>query len=111
MLTDTGVRDAPAASRRMTVNSGAGYTNVTAVTVNSSVSDAASGIASMSVDPGTGTYGPWIAYAASSPIALSGADGTKTVRVQYRDTTGNVLTLTDTIFLDATAPYTTVNIT
>ncbi len=46
----------------------------------------------MSIDPGTGTYGAWIAYAASSPITLSGADGTKTVRVQYRDTAGNVLT-------------------
>jgi hypothetical protein len=66
----------------------------------------------MSVDPGTGTYGSWTAYSASRAFTLAGGDGTKTVRVQYVDTAGNVATLTDTIVLstgvpDTTAPRTT----
>ncbi len=54
----------------MSVNSGAAYTNLVSVTVNSSVSDALSGMTQMAIDPGTGTYGSWVAYAATYPITL-----------------------------------------
>ena len=55
--------DATAPNGTMSVNSGAAYTGTTAATVNSTVSDTVSGISQMSIDPGTGTYGSWIAYA------------------------------------------------
>ena len=64
----------------------------------------------MSVDPGTGTYGAWISYSASYAITLPTGNSTKTVRVQYRDTNGNVTTKTDTIILDQAAPTGTVTI-
>ena len=96
--------DATGPTGTMSVNSGATYTGATAVTVNSSVSDAGSGISQMSIDPGTGTYGAWVAYNASAAITLPTGSGTKTVRAQYRDVAGNVVTLADTIVLDTTAP-------
>jgi len=103
--------DATAPTGTMSVNANAGYSNSTGVTVNSSVNDALSGGVQMSVDPGTGTYGSWMAYSANYAITLPAGDGTKTVRVQYRDAVGNLLARSDAIFLDATAPFTTVNIT
>ncbi len=110
-LTDTIVLDTSPPTGTMSVNSGAAYTNLVAATVNSTVNDALSGVTQMSIDPGTGSYGAWVTYAGNYPITLTGTDGTKTIRVQYRDAVGNVLTLTDTIVMDATAPFTTVNIT
>ncbi len=91
-------------SGTMSVNAGSASTSSTAATVDSAVTDAGSGMSDMRIDPGTGTFGSWIAYAASSPIGMPAGDGTKSVRVQYRDVIGNVLTLTDTIVLDTTAP-------
>lgn len=88
----------------MAVNGGAAYTMVVAATVDSAVTDAGSGVSLMRIDPGTGAYGSWMAYAASRAITLPSADGTKTVRVEYMDGEGNTLPLTDTIVLDATAP-------
>ena len=76
----------------MSVNGGAAYTKLTAATVNSSVSDSGSGIYQMRIDPGTGTYGAWIAYAATSPITLppgrrreDGAGSVHGQRQQLRD--------------------------
>ncbi len=88
----------------MSVNSGAAYTTSAAVTVGSSVTDADSGVSFLRVDPGSGAFGAWTAYAASLPVSLAAGNGTNTVRVQYMDGGGNVLTLTDTIVLDSSAP-------
>jgi hypothetical protein len=88
----------------MSVNNNATYATTTAVSVNSTVTDGLSGMSQMRIDPGSGTYGSWIAYAASSAITMPSGDGTKTVNVQYRDNAGNVATLTDTIKLDTTGP-------
>ena len=71
------------------------------------MTDAISTLTSMSVDPGSGTFGAWTSYAATLPITLPSGDGTKTVRAQYRDAAGNTLTRTATIFLDTAAPTTT----
>ncbi len=98
------VSDTTPPTGTMSVNNTAAWTSSTSASVNSTVTDSGSGVSQMRIDPGTGTYGGWIAYAASSPITLPSGNGTKTVNVQYRDAQGNVLTLTDTIGLDATAP-------
>ncbi|HEY5539839.1 MAG TPA: cytochrome c3 family protein, partial [Coriobacteriia bacterium] len=94
----------------MSVNNDSADTTSTAAIVNSSVTDAGSGVTSMSVDPGTGTYGSWVAYSASYGITLPVGDGTKTVRVQCRDAVGNVTTISDTIVLDTTAPTGTMSV-
>jgi len=94
----------------MSINAGAAYTTVTAATVNSAVTDSG-GLSQMRVDQsGTGAYGAWIAYSASYSVTLPAGSGTKTVNVQYRDVAGNVLTLSDTIVLDGTAPTGTMSI-
>jgi len=83
----------------MVVASGATTTSVTTVNVNSSMTDDGSGVSQMRVDPGTGVYGTWIAYAATYPITLPAGDGVKTVRVEYRDNVSFVAARTDTIIL------------
>jgi hypothetical protein len=114
-LSDTIIYDATAPAGTMSVNNGAAETSVLAVTVNSAVTDSPSGMYQMRIDPGSGTYGAWIAYAASSPITLPSGNGSKTVRVQYTDNAGNVTTLIDTILVsiaasDTTPPTTTSSV-
>jgi len=94
----------------MAVNNGAVATSRTVASVNSTISDDVSTLSQMAIDPGTGAYGSWISYNASSAITLTGGDGVKTVRAQYRDVASNIATLTDTIILDTTAPSTTSNL-
>ncbi len=88
----------------MSVNAGATYTNAVAATVNSNVIDGETGVVSMRVDPGTGTFGSWVPYVASYGITLPAGSGTKTVRAEYKDVGNNVLALSDTIILDTVAP-------
>ena len=111
--TDTIVLDTTAPNGTMVINNDAATTATTAVTVNAAMTDALSGVYQMSVDPGTGTYGPWVAYAASQAIVLPPGSGLKTVNVQYKDNAGNTVTKTDTITLttpvDTTPPTTTSN--
>lgn len=95
------VCDSPA-SGVMAVNSGAQVTTSTAVSVDSTVTNAAT----MRIDAGTG-WSDWVPFSQHVPATLSSGDGTKTVTVQYQSALGQVLTLTDTILLDATAPVTT----
>ncbi len=78
----------------MSVAGGAAQTTSANVTINSSVS----GATEMRIDPGSGTFGAWTAYAASAPVALAGGYGTNTVRAEYRNSTGT-LALSDTIEL------------
>lgn len=88
---------------------GAIGTQTTAVSGNSAVTDAGSGVTDMrfSTDGGASWNPDWIAYAASLDLTLPPGEGTKTVTAEYRDGVGNVLQLTDTIILDTTAPTTT----
>lgn len=91
----------------MVVNGGATYATARQATLDSSVTDSETGVWQMRVDRGTGTFGDWIDYAPTYAIYLNGAQGTNTVRVEYRDYASNVLQLTDTIVLDLSAPATT----
>jgi len=102
--------DTTAPTGTMSVNGGAAYTNVVAVTLNSDVSDAGSGVAQMRVDPGTGVFGGWVDYSGSYPITLPAANGSKTVRAEYKDLSDNVLSLSDTITLDTVAPTGTMRV-
>ncbi|TLN02439.1 hypothetical protein FDZ71_13080, partial [bacterium] len=102
--TATAYVDSVAPTGTMLASGGAAYTATRTVTVDSAVTDL-TGL-QMRVDPGTGTFGGWFAYAASVTTQVPSGDGTKTVRAEYRDLAGNVTTLTDTIILDTTTPST-----
>lgn len=85
----------------MSVNNGALYTVSRTVTV---YSDAPAAV-QMRVDPGTGSFGDWVAYAATYGVTLPEGDGQKTVRVEYRDASmASMGIMTDTIVLDTTGP-------
>jgi hypothetical protein len=72
------------------------------VSVDSTVTDDTWGVDQMRVDPGSGTYGAWLPYSQALAITLTSGDGTKTVSVQYRDYSGNILKLTDAVALHET---------
>lgn len=99
--------DATPPAGTMSINGGSAFTNSFDGTADSDVTDAGSGLNQMSIDPGSGTFGPWIEYAASAPISIPPGDGVKTVRVAYSDNASNIATLTDTITLDTAPPTTT----
>jgi hypothetical protein len=113
-LSDGITYDNAAPTGTMSVNNNAATTTSAAVTLNSAMSDPYSNVAQMRVDPGTGTFGGWIAYSASYAFTLPAGDGTKTVRAEYQDGAGNVASKTDTIVLntsgDVTPPTGTVTI-
>lgn len=85
-------------SGSMVVSNGAALVSTRTVTVNSSVTDAIS----MSIDSGTG-FGTRLAYSATATVTVP-ADGLRSVTVRYYDALDNMLSLTDTITVDTTAP-------
>lgn len=85
----------------MQLAAGVSVVDTTTVTLASDVPDAID----MSVDTGGG-YGAWAAYAASRQVVLAG-EGAHTVNARYRDRAGNILTLSDGISVDLSAPVTT----
>ncbi len=87
----------------ISINSGSAWTASTASTITLSASDT-SGVASACLSNST-TCSKWFTMATSSAWTLSSGSGTKTVYAWFKDTYGNVSTVTsDTITLDATAP-------
>ncbi|TLM76531.1 MAG: hypothetical protein FDZ70_06490, partial [Actinobacteria bacterium] len=103
-LADDIVFDVAAPSGTMVVSGNASYTGTVAVTVDSTVTNATS----MSVDPGSGVFGSWIATASSIATELPAGDGLKTVYVRFVNSGGLIVTLEDTITLDTSAPFGTM---
>jgi len=94
----------------MSVNNGATYANSVAVTINSSIVDGETGIAGMRIDPGSGVFGAWVDYSPTYPVTLPSTNGTKTVRVEYKDAGNNVLARSDMIILDNALPVGTMQV-
>ncbi|MDD3887951.1 MAG: Ig-like domain-containing protein [Patescibacteria group bacterium] len=93
-------------STSIAINSGASYTNTTAVTLALSASSDAYQMM-VSEDP-TFVGASWETYATSKNFTLSSGDGTKTVYVKYRDKLLSESTgISSTIILDETAPTVT----
>jgi hypothetical protein len=89
----------------ISVNSGAAYTNNTAVTLTLAVSDVGSSVAQMRFSNDGAAWSGWEAYAASKAWTILPGDGTVMVYAQFIDLNGNVSdSLTDTIILDTVAP-------
>ena len=109
--------DTIAPTGTITINDDDTYTNSTSVTLNLDATDT-NGIVSYRVaqaaDCSTATF--VTAFSAISPYSddvafiLTGADGAKTVCVQYKDAAGNITSnATDSIILDTIAPDVTVS--
>ena len=103
--------DNTAPTGSVSINSGAGYTNSTAVTLNLAATDGV-GVTAYRVANGADcSAASWVtvpsnpSFSADIAHVLIGADETKTVCAQYRDAALNPSsTYTDTIGLDTTAP-------
>jgi Fibronectin type III domain len=86
------------------INSDATYTNKAAVTLTLSATDP-SGVGGLCVS-NSSTCSSWATYATSKRWSLSSGEGTKTVRVWYRDSYNNatLAAVSDTIIYDVTRP-------
>lgn len=93
--------DKSAPTGSMSVAGGSAHTNTRTVSVDSTITDALSGVNRMrySVDGGS-TWGSWVTYAPSEVVTLPAGEGTKTVVGQYDDPVGNVRGIADAIYLN-----------
>ena len=90
------------------IGGGAAYTKTTAVTLTVTATDALRDVDTIQLS-NDGTSWTTRPYAASQPWILPAADGTRTVRVRWRDDLGNwSMVATDSIVLDRVAPTTSV---
>ena len=102
----------------VTINSGASYTNSTAVTLNLSATDSVGVVgyyASTSSSTPTASASGWnsvtskTSYSGSVSYTLASGDESKTVYMWYKDAAGNVSSsANDSITLDTTAPIVTI---
>jgi hypothetical protein len=88
-----------------TINSGAEYTNKSAVTLSLEAADDSSGVHQVRYSTDAKEWTEWEAYTTSKEFTLPSGDGEKTVYVEFKDQAGNVSeTYQDKIILDTTAP-------
>ncbi len=89
------------------INAGATYTRTRAVTLTLAATDA-SGVADLCIGDPCGAFVPYATTVATT--MPTGADGTRTVAVRFRDRAGNIANpVTDTIVLDTIAPGLTLS--
>ncbi len=97
--------DTTAPTGSISINSGDGATNSTAVNLSPAASDPHTGVTEMRFSNNGSTWSSWESYSTSKSWAVSSGDGLKTVYVQFRNNANMVSTsFTDTIVLDTTAP-------
>ncbi|WP_100405646.1 S-layer homology domain-containing protein [Bacillus solitudinis] len=92
----------------VTINSDASHTNSTSVSLTNTASDAENEAIEMRFSDDDANWNSWEEFNASKLYTLPVGDGTKTVYMQLRDSTGNISTsYSDTIELDTTPPVVT----
>ena len=96
MKPDMGAFEAPPP---MAVNDGAEWTNTRSVTMSSTVN-----FANMMRTTCGGVPTPWMVYGSPQPCTLPAGDGLKTVQLDCMVLLGHVMSMSDTIKLDSTAP-------
>jgi hypothetical protein len=97
--------DTASPSGSVLVNNGALRTRTPRVTLSLPATDLGSGVTEMRLSNDGVTWSGFETYAATRPWAFTAANGTKTVRVQFRDAAGNVSSaVSDSIVLDSVAP-------
>lgn len=93
----------------ITISGGAAYTNVATVTVTHTVDWRGGGVGQMRHSIAGGAWGAWEGYAPTKQVTLTGPDGQKSVRVQFRDgmqTESDIIE--DSVVLDREAPTGTI---
>jgi hypothetical protein len=81
---DTITLDTSTPQGSIQTNSGAAYTNVTAVNLSLLATDAGSGVSQMCFSNDGSTFTSWEPYATSKAWSLTAGDGTKYVHVQFK---------------------------
>ncbi len=109
VFSDTIILDTTNPSGSVSINGGDSY--ATSATVELTISDANSGAAQMRFSNDDTAWGTWQTYATTAAWTLEGADGTKTVYVQFKDSAGlTSQTYSDTIILDTLPPSGSISI-
>lgn len=98
--------DSQAPAGTVQIGDSAQYVRSTTVAVTANLTDT-SGVATMASDAGTGAFSAPVTYSASTSVSVSGSDGSKQIRMRYRDQAGNERTDSRTLVLDRVAPTTT----
>ncbi|MGC5326889.1 Ig-like domain-containing protein [Brevibacillus sp. SYSU BS000544] len=88
------------------INQGAEYTNKTEVTLEIKASDE-KGNEMMRLSNDKKTWGPWEPVQSPKTWHVDAGDGKKTVYLAWKDASGNLISASDTITLDTTAPAVT----
>ena len=86
------------------INSGAAYTNTTAVNLSLLATDSGSGVSKMCFSNDGSTFSNWEAYATSKSWSITAGDGAKNVHVQFKDDAGLTVWAYQTITLDTVLP-------
>jgi len=96
----------------LVINDGSEYTISPAVTLTCSAEDLGSGIGEMRFSEDNATWGDWETFTANKDWTFLGADGPRTLYVEYRDASGNVSEgeISDGIILDTTPPTATITL-
>ncbi|MCB2141450.1 WD40 repeat domain-containing protein [bacterium] len=104
-FTDTIYLDTTGPSGSVVSNNNASYTNSVNISLALSANDGGGcGLDQMRLSNDGVNWTDWEAISSSRAWVLASGDGSKTVRVQYRDLLGNILTYSDSIILDMTNP-------
>jgi hypothetical protein len=102
--------DTAAPTCSIVIDGGETYALSAGVGLDLSSSDSGSGLGQMRFKDEGGSWTSWQAYTGHKSWTLPGADGTKTVYVEFRDNAGNTSQCTDSIVLDTTAPVCSISI-
>jgi hypothetical protein len=109
LVQDEVIVDTIAPTGSLSVAGGATYAVDAAVTLDLAASDATK-VDAFRLRQDGGSWSTWQDMVETQPVTLTGADGERTLEVQYRDIAGNTSTLaSDAIVLDRVAPSTTDN--
>jgi hypothetical protein len=102
---DAIILDVTPPSGSIIIENNATHINITSVTLTLSATDATSGVTQMRFSHDNITWSSWEPYTISKTWVLGDGDGTKTVYVQFKDSSGLISrSYFDTIVLDRTAP-------
>jgi len=113
-FSDTITYDGSGPGGSIAINGGAASTSSSAVTINMSITDTVSGLASMRFsNENTSNWSAWEPFSATKAWTLAAGTGTRRVYAQFSDNAGNISTTNDVItvaFVDSTPPTGSVSI-
>ncbi|MEK9182905.1 MAG: Ig-like domain-containing protein [Patescibacteria group bacterium] len=107
---NTAPADTSAPSGSFTINGGVGATNSTSVSLSLTCTDNIGCMQMQVSTDGTLDTEPWEAYAASKSVSIPSGDGSKFVRIKFKDAAGNTSPQSNvSIILDTTTQDTVIS--